>query len=144
MAFGFRVLEIKSVPQSFKGDVVGVFQILHGVAQHLGPGADHLLEALLVVVALFKNLAVPERSLDSADEMVTLKRLEQVVVGSAAHGVNGDADVVDGDDHDHGKVGLLRVQLLKQSNAVEILHDNVSEHQIVGVRLERFKGFTDA
>ena len=109
VAFGLRVLEVEGVAERLEGDVVGVFQILHGVAQHLGAGADHFFQALVVVVGLLKGVAVVERALHGAEQLLALEGLEQIVVGAAAHGVDGHADVVDGGDHDDGKVGLQSV-----------------------------------
>ncbi len=50
VAFGFGVLEVEGVAERLEGDVVGVLQIFHGVAQHLSAGADHFFEALVVIL----------------------------------------------------------------------------------------------
>ncbi len=70
---------------------------------------------------------------DGGDEVLALEGLEQVVVGAAAHGVDGHADVVDGGDHDHGKVGLLAADAVEEEDAVAVLHDDVGEDQVEGV-----------
>ena len=141
MAFGFRVLEVEGVAERLEGDVVGVFQVLHGVAQHLGAGADHFFEALVVVLGLLKGAAVVERPLHGAEQLLALEGLEKIVVGAAAHGVDGHADVVHGRDHDDGKVGLKSVNAFEQGDAVDVLHHDVGEHQVEGVELESFEGF---
>ena len=55
VAFGLGVLEVEGVAQGFKGDVVGVLEIFHGLAEHLGSGAHHLFEVLLVVVGFLQE-----------------------------------------------------------------------------------------
>ena len=95
VAFGLGVLQVERVAQRLQRDVVGVLQIFHGLAEHLGSGAHHLLKVLLVVVALLQELAVVEGALHGAHQVLALEGLEQIVVGAAAHGVDGHADVVD-------------------------------------------------
>ena len=85
-----------------------------------------------------------EGALDGGEQLLALEGLEEIVVGAAAHGVDGDADVVDGGDHDHGKIGLHGVNALEQRDAVDIVHHDVGEHQIEGVHLESFEGFAAA
>ena len=144
MAFGLGVFEIQRVAQRFQRHVVGVLQILHGLAQHLGAGADDLFEILLVVVALLQCLSMVEGALHGVDEMLALEGLEQVVVSAAAHGVDGHADVVNGGNHDDGKLRLLAVNALEQRDAVAVLHDDVGEDQVEGVPLENFQAFAAA
>ena len=133
VAFGFGVLQVERVAQRLERDVVGVLQIFHGLAQHLGAGAHHLFEVLLVVVALLQRLAMVEGALHGGHQVLALKGLEQIVVGAAAHGVDGHADVVNGRDHDDGKIGLLRMDAVEQGDAVSVLHHDVGEHQVEGV-----------
>ena len=104
VALGLGVLQVQRVAQRLQRHVVGVFQILHRVAQHLGARPHHLLQALLVVLALFQHLAMLQSPLHRVDQVFALERLEQVVVGAAAHGVDGHADVVDGRDHHHRQI----------------------------------------
>jgi hypothetical protein len=47
---------------------------------------------------------------------------------------------VNGGDHDDGKIGLKGVDALEEGDPVEIVHDDVSEHEIEGVHLECFEG----
>ena len=139
VALGFRVLQVECVAEGLKRDVVGVLEIFHGVAQHLGAGANHFFEALVVVLGFFERLAMIEGALDGVEQLVALKRLEQVVVCAAAHGVDSHADVVNGGDHDDGKIGLEGVNALEQGDAADVVHDDVSEHQVEGVHLENFE-----
>ena len=101
VAFSLGVLQVERVAQRFERHVVGVLQVFHRLAQHLGARPHHLLQVLLVVVALLQGLAVVERALHGGDQVFALEGLEQVVVGAAAHGVDGHADVVNGGDHHH-------------------------------------------
>ena len=73
--------------------------------------------------------------------MLRLEGLEEIVVGAAAHGVDGHTDVVHGRDHDDGKAGLKSVNALEQGDAVDVLHHDVGEHQVEGVEFESFEGF---
>ena len=141
MSFRLRVLQIQRVAQSLQRHIVGVLQILHRVAKHFGPGPHHLFQALLVVVALFQQLAVLQCALHCAHQVVALEWLEQIVVRTAPHGVDGYTDVMDCGHHYHGKVRLLRMNPLQQRNAVQVLHHDVGEYQIVGVERERFQRF---
>jgi hypothetical protein len=84
---------------------------------------------------------VVERPLHGAQQLLALEGLEEIVVGAAAHGVDGHTDVVDGGDHDDGKIGLESVNALEQGDAVDILHHDVGEHQVEGVEFESFEGF---
>ncbi len=52
----------------------------------------------------------------AVQQLLALKRLKEIVVGSATHGINGDADVVNGGDHDDGKIGLKSVDALEESD----------------------------
>ena len=140
MPFGFGVLQVKCVAQRLERHVVGVFEIFHGLAQHLGAGAHNLFEILLVVVTFLERLAMIERPLHCGDQMLALKRLEQIVVGAATHRVNGHADVVDRTHHDHGKLRLLGVDTLQQGDAVTVLHHNVGQNQVEGILNEHFHG----
>ncbi len=81
-----------------------------------------------------------ERALHGGQQLLALERLEEIVVGAAAHGVNGHADVVNGGDHDDGKIGLQAADALEQSDAVYILHHDVGEHQIEGVEFRGLRG----
>ena len=76
--------------------------------------------------------------------MLALEGLEQIVVGAAAHGVDGHADVVNGGHHDHGKLRLLRVDAVQQGNAVAILHHNVGQNQVKGVPFQDLQRFVTA
>ena len=58
VAFGLRILEVEGVAQRLEGHVVGVLEILHGVAQHFSAGADHFFEALVVALGFLKGAAV--------------------------------------------------------------------------------------
>jgi hypothetical protein len=136
MALGLRVLEVQRVAQSLKRYIVGVLQVLHGLAQHLGAGADHLLEVLLVVVAVLQGLAMVKGALHGVDQVLALEGLEQVVVSAAAHGVNGNADVVDGGDHDDRKLRLLTMDALKEGDAVAVLHHDICEDQVKGIAFQ--------
>src|ERR1700722_17516220 len=77
-----------------------------------------------------------ERALHGVQQLLALKRLEEVVVGSATHGVNGYADIVNGGDHDDRQIGLKGVDALEESDAVDVVHHDVSEHKIKGVQLQ--------
>ena len=77
VAFSLGVLQVEGVAQGLKGDVVGVLQILHGLAEHFGSGADDLLEVLLVVVAVLKGLSVVESALDGVDRCSRSKGLSR-------------------------------------------------------------------
>ena len=103
--FGFSILQVERVPESFESDIVGVFQIFHRLAQHFGAGANHFFKALVIVLGFFKRLAMTEGALNGVQQLLALKRLEEIVVGSAAHGVNGDADVVNCGDPLMGRLG---------------------------------------
>ena len=141
MAFGFRVLEVKGIAERLEGHVVGVLQILHGVAQHFSAGADHFFEALVVALGFLKGAAVVDGPLHGAEQLIALEGLEEVVVSAATHGIDGHADVVHGRDHDDGKVGLESVNAFEQGDAVDILHHDVGEHQVEGIEFQSFEGF---
>jgi hypothetical protein len=144
VSFGFRILEVEGVAERLQGHVVGVFEILHGVAQHFGAGADHFFKALVIAFGLLKGAAVVERALHGREQLVLLEGLEEIIVSAPAHGVDGHADVVHGRDHDDGKVGLESVNALEQGDAVDILHDDVGEHQVEDAELECFEGFASS
>ena len=139
MALGLRILEIERIAQSFQGDVVGVLQVFHGLAQHLRPGPYHLFQILLVVVALLQGLAVIKRAYHRGQQVLALKGFEQVIVCPPAHGVDGHADVMDGGHHDHGQMGLLATNAVQQNDAVAVLHHDIGQYQVEGVALENLK-----
>ena len=85
-----------------------------------------------------------EGALHRADQVLALEGLEQIVVGAAAHGVDGHADVVNGRDHDDGKLRLLSMNAVQQGNAVAILHHDVGQHQVEGVAFQNLHGFAAA
>ena len=114
------------------------------MAQHFGAGAHHFFQALVVIMGFFKRLAMAEGAIDGGEQLIALEGLEQVVVGAAAHGIDGDADVVNGGDHHHGKIGLQGVNAFEQRDAVDIVHHNVGEDEVEGVHLKRFEGFAAA
>ena len=140
VAFGLGILQVEGIAQRLKSHVVGVLQILHGVAQHLGAGAHHFFETLMVAFGLLEGAAMAERPVHGAEQLLALEGLEQIVVSAAAHGVDGHGDVVDRGDHDDGKIGKESVNAIEQGDAVDILHHDVGEHQIEVVELESLNG----
>ena len=72
--------------------------------------------------------------------MLRREGLEKIIVGAAAHGVDGDRDVVNRGDDDDGEIGVQSVNAFQQVDAVDIRHQDVGEHQIAVVELESFEG----
>ena len=73
VAFGFLIAEVRGIAHGFEGDVVATFEILHGLAEAVGAGGDHVFEIVEVEIFLLAEAAV----LDCAgDDVFKLGALE--------------------------------------------------------------------
>ena len=68
MPFGLGIFQIQGVAQRLQRHVVGVFQVFHRLAQHLGASAHDLLQVLLIVVAILKGLTMVQCALHGVDQ----------------------------------------------------------------------------
>src|SRR5262249_4136087 len=99
MSFGFRVLQVERAAERFERVVVRLLKLCERSAQLRGAFFDQLLKISLIV-AVFRNEApVLQRPPDPEKQLILLKWLQNVVVGSAANRFEGRRDVVNGRDH---------------------------------------------
>ena len=144
VAFRLGILQVKRVAQCLKRHVVGVLQVFHRLAQHLGARPHHLLQILLVGVALLQRLPMLKRALHRGHQVFALKGLEKVVVSAAAHRVDRHADVVNGRNHDYRQIGILRMNALQQREPVALLHHDIGQNQLKSVLIDCLQGFVSA
>ena len=91
---------------------------------------DLMLELDLIATVFGDEAAVLKRATDAEEELVFLKRLQDVIVGAAADGFEGGGDVVDGRDHDDRDFGVIFAKPIEKFDAVHFRHDHVAEDEI--------------
>ena len=91
--------------------------------------------------AFLQRLPVLKCALHGGNQVLAFEWLQKVVVGAAAHRVDGHADVVDCRDHDDGQIRILRVNALQQGQSVALLHHDVRQNQFEGVLVNCLQGF---
>ncbi len=112
-----------------EGVLVGPADVRERLAQ-LGRAVAHLaLELLLVPLPRELDAALGERTLDRADEVGELRRLEQVVDRAAAQAVDGGLGVSVAGEHDHRRLRVLVPEVLEQPEPVLAGHLHVRDHQ---------------
>jgi len=97
-----------------------------------GAFLDKLFEVALVIAVFDDQTAVLQRSSNAQKELVFLERLEDVVIGAAANGLQGCGNVVDGRDHDHRYFRIVLPHPFEQPDAVHFRHDHVAQDQVGG------------
>jgi hypothetical protein len=106
-------------------------------AQALADGLGDLVQAqglLEADVLLLQTLAI-EAPLDDVDNLLDLERLEDVVVGTLLHGLDGGLDRAESGHDDGEHVEALLVDLLEQLQAAHSGHLQIADHQVVGPTL---------
>jgi len=142
VSLGLGVLQVQRVAQRLQRDVVGGFNIFHGLTEQFGSGPHRHFKVLLVAVVLLQGLPVFQGALNGAEQALALEGLEHIVVGSAMHGVDGHADVMNRRDHHHGKLRLLPAYSFHQGNPVPVLDHDFGQHQVEVILFHHFYGFT--
>ena len=119
--------------QAVDGDVLGRLQF-SGALRHC------LFEALGVEPVLDLQLSATQGVGDVDEQLARLERLDDVPVGAERDRLGGRRPVVDGGEHDDGRVGRSVADGAEQLDARHARHGNVGDHQdelLVVDRLQR-------
>ena len=139
VAFRFGILEVQRAAQSLQRFIVGFLELRKRGFQFGGALLHQAFQVLLVAAVLDDEAAMFERPANAHQQLVSLERFEDVIVGSAAHGFERGRDVMHRRDHDHRYVAVVRAQPGKQLQPVHLRHDHVAQHQVHGVLAERLQ-----
>ncbi len=113
--------------------------------EHLGAFGHEVRqrEPLLVppegLAPLGPELAELERPPEDQEDLLGLERLDQVVLGPQPGGLDGGADGAVGRHHHHADLGVLRLQLANDLDAVHSRQALVSQREVDILALEEIK-----
>ena len=82
-----------------------------------------------------------ECTLEGQDHVIQIERLGQIVVGTAAHGLDGGCRAAERGDDDHGQIGEGRPELGENFQAAPARHLEIQEHGIGHIAVDAGERF---
>ena len=142
MAFGLFVLEVERIAQSLERDVIGLLQAGKRRFPLLGTGGNERLEVGAIGIVFALQAAILQGPANRGQQLLSLERLEQVVIRPIAQRLQSDLNVVDRRDHDNRHVRVAFLGTLQKGNPIHFGHHQVGEDKIEFVtRFQDREGF---
>ncbi len=130
MAFCFCILQVQGAAERFQRVVVRLLELRNRHSELLRPFVHLLLQVQLVALVFQHQPPVLQRPPDSQEELVFLKRLQDVVISAAPDSLERGGNIMDCGHHDHGHLWIMASEPVKQLDAIHFRHDHVAQYKV--------------